>query len=169
MDIQIVDLDLGNTADDDVDLFLIDINVTSGINFSAPTTYNGMNGYGQIELRFRLSCTENYYGPDCATFCMEKNDEPGHYTCNSDRSIVCQPDYQDPITNCTMCIPAEGCCKCLALLYNCIITTTLSYANGLVNRPGECSYRVVYSLQKSKDGFKPAGVISVAVYKTRSL
>ena len=125
MDIQIIDLDFGNTADDDVDLFLIDINLTSGINFSAPTTYNGVNGYGQIELRFRLSCTENYYGPDCATFCMERNDEQGHYTCGSDGSIVCLPGYQGPVTNCTMCVPAEGCCKYSALLHSYILLHNL--------------------------------------------
>ena len=121
MAIQIVDLDFGDTDDDDVDIFLIDTNLTSGIDFSVPTTYIGMNGFGRIELSFRLNCTENYYGPDCATFCMERNDDQGHYTCDSDGSIVCQLGYQDPVTNCTMCIPAEGCSKCLALQYNCMI------------------------------------------------
>ena len=111
MAIQILDLDFGNTEDDEVDIFFIDTYLTSGIDFSTPITYMGVNGFGQIQLSFRLNCTENYYGPDCATFCMERDDDLGHYTCGSDGSFVCLQGYQDPSSLCTGCIPAEECCK----------------------------------------------------------
>ena len=117
MAIQILDRDFGNTDDDEVDIFVIDISLTSGIDFSTPITYMGVNGFGQIQLSFRLNCTENYYGPVCATFCMERDDDLGHYTCGSDGSIVCRQGYQDPSSFCTECIPAEQCCKTAFKLY----------------------------------------------------
>ena len=92
-----VDEDGINVNDDFVDLFFIDINTYSSI----ATTYEGEEGIGNITLGFRLMCTEDYYGPNCTTFCVERDDELGHYTCDSEGNRVCREGYQDPSANCT--------------------------------------------------------------------
>ena len=105
-----LDEDLSRSEDDFVDIFLIKIPTTLSQSTNA-TFFMGQKGYGKIALKWRLRCTENHYGSNCATFCMERDDELGHYTCDSEGDIVCREGYQDPATNCTQCVPAEGCCK----------------------------------------------------------
>ena len=105
--------DIDQSPDDEIDLFLVDTTIPVGTNFSLlPTTHFGIfRNEHTIELNFRLSCMTNSFGPNCTTFCVERDDEQGHYTCGSDGSFVCLRGYQNPATNCTECIPAEGCCK----------------------------------------------------------
>ena len=66
-------------------------------------------------VSFRLQCSENYYGPNCTTFC-----EPveGVYICDSEGRVVCLQDNHDPATNCTTCFgtgydPQHNCTQCL--------------------------------------------------------
>ena len=103
----------GSSSDDAIDLFLIDINNPVRTVFSlAPETHFGtFRNEHIVELNFQLSCAENFFGSDCATFCMERDDDLGHYTCGSDGSFVCRQGYQNPATNCIECLPADGCCK----------------------------------------------------------
>ena len=61
-------------------------------------------------VSFSLTCPANFYGSDCSTYCRPANSsDRGHYTCLSDGSRQCLPGYQNEITNCTSCIPADGC------------------------------------------------------------
>ena len=107
MAIKVLDFDNSN-PEDCIDIFFIDIITNTTIpTFSDPTTFPGKYSRGNIELSYRLSCNENYYGPDCATFCMERDDDLGHYICSSNGSIVCRPDYEDPSTSCTSCASTE--------------------------------------------------------------
>ena len=104
-------MDTGS-GDDFVDLFFIDIGINNYPNI--PATYIGEEGIGRITLSLMIRCPEIHYGPDCATFCMERDDELGHYTCDREGDIVCREGYQDPSTICTNCVPSEGCCKLAA-------------------------------------------------------
>ena len=94
-----------------VDRFTIDQNVTVGENLSTSTNHSGEFNFGHFVLSFRVTCTENFFGSDCATFCVERDDELGHFTCDSEGNIVCREGYGNPSINCT-CAVAEGCCKC---------------------------------------------------------
>ena len=65
-------------------------------------------------MSFRVQCSENYYGPDCTTFC-----EPveGVNTCDGDGRVVCIDERRDPASNCEMCLPGvdvrTSCTTCL--------------------------------------------------------
>ena len=53
-----------------------------------------------VNLSYRLSCIENYYGGDCSVFCEARDDDSGHYTCDAQGNIVCNDGYQGTDTNC---------------------------------------------------------------------
>lgn len=88
-----------------------------GDPFTAPQNFSGVNGMATLELRFQINCAvmTGFYGVDCNTFCLDTNDTTGHYTCDQDGMRVCLDGYLNPATNCTECIPAEGCCKLICI------------------------------------------------------
>ena len=108
-----------------INRFPIDLELELGASFTERTTYTGIyniSGLG-FDMSFRVQCSENYYGPNCTTFC-----EPveGVYTCDNEGRVVCAQDNQDPATNCTTCLsgydPQGNCTQCLLgqnLLTNC--------------------------------------------------
>ena len=50
------------------------------------------------------TCAPNYYPANsCTTFCVPRDDNSGHYTCNSDGTIMCNTGYTDTSTNCVTC------------------------------------------------------------------
>ena len=104
--VQAWDQDNGNDPADIIDTFHIDVimNNTNTPTFSDRMIFTGIYNHGNFELSFRLNCTQNYFGPDCATFCIERDSQLGHYTCGSDGSFVCREGYADPSTNCTRCV-----------------------------------------------------------------
>ena len=82
-------------------------------DFSAPMVNVTEALRYEMNVSFRVVCTENFYGPNCSTYCQPQNDTRGRYTCDSEGDIVCLEGFQVPATNCTQCIPAERCCKTL--------------------------------------------------------
>ena len=52
-------------------------------------------------MSFKVQCAENYYGPNCTTFC-----EPveGVNTCDREGRVVCTNERRDPDSNCEMCL-----------------------------------------------------------------
>ena len=73
-------------------------------NFTGIESYNGTGTMNNVIMgvKFRVMCQQNYYGADCATFCLAQNDDVfGHYTCNSDGSIQCLEGFKNPSNNCT--------------------------------------------------------------------
>ena len=114
-----------------IDAIYIEKSLQPNGSFSTPQLYTGMYNKGTISLSFRVSCTENYYGPNCAAFCEPsdnricdengnivcrdthyygtlcdvfcegRNDSLGHYQCGQNGSKICLEGYQDPDTNCT--------------------------------------------------------------------
>lgn len=104
--VQAWDQDSGDDPADIIDIFHIDIimNSTNTPTFSDRMIFTGVYNNGNFELSFRLNCTQNYFGPNCTTFCIERDSPLGHFTCGSDGSFVCREGFADPSTNCTRCV-----------------------------------------------------------------
>ena len=99
-----------------INRFPIDLELDPGTNFTERTTYTGVYnilGLG-FDMSFRVQCAENFFGPNCTTFC-----EPleGMYTCDSAGRALCLETNRDPSTNCTSCLlgfdPDTNCSLCL--------------------------------------------------------
>ena len=81
-----------------IDEFYYD-GAVAAINVVIPLT--GEHGTAQIIINMFYRCAINFYGSSCATYCQERDDETGHYSCASDGSRECLNGYTDPTTNCT--------------------------------------------------------------------
>ena len=65
-----------------INCFPIDLELSPGPSFTERTTYTGIyniSGLG-FDMSFRVQCSENYYGPDCNTFCIPLE---AVYTCKN--------------------------------------------------------------------------------------
>ena len=82
-----------------IDNFTITFPVTLNNTFTTPVAYNGHQNIASITLAYRMFCANNYYGPQCRTYCVGKNDKTGHYTCDCDGNKVCFDDFTGQ--NCT--------------------------------------------------------------------
>lgn len=94
--------------------FLVPVNATPTGNNSviSTTAYRDIQNQGQfIRVEFQLSCAINFFGENCSCACQGRDDNGGHYMCNNDCGINCMQGFRDPLTNCTRCVLAEGCCK----------------------------------------------------------
>ena len=127
-----------------MDAYYINLTIPVGLSLQ-PQLYTGLHGNSELTLSFELSCSEDYYGSECDIFCKERNDEMGHYTCNTNGSIVCNEGYQNPLANCTECtMSIEGCCKyycrscCHAVLNRLSMHLTLTGAKICLNG-GTCT------------------------------
>ena len=94
-----------------VDDIFVERSITPSLAYTNNTTNIGENGLSTIELSFRVTCSENFFGPNCTTFCVPMDSVQGHYTCDQDGGIVCNAGYTNTSTNCVECLPAEGCCE----------------------------------------------------------
>lgn len=102
--------------DDRVDRIRVVQNFSVSENFSLPTNYFGeIGGHAQLELSFLLICPVHYFGSDCTTFCVERDDEFGHFVCDTNGNIVCREGYQNPASNCTECTLPQECSKSAAI------------------------------------------------------
>ena len=99
-----------NRDDTLVAIFIIPVNATQ-INKS-PTIFRDIKFQGSfLGLSFNMTCSLNFYGKDCTSFCVQRNDAFGHYVCGKEGNFECLTGYQDPFTNCTNCSLAPGCGK----------------------------------------------------------
>lgn len=107
-------LTIEDMDEDLVDMFLIELNGTataSNESVSATTMqYTGLSGIATLEISTAVSCVSGFYGPSCD--CQGRDDDTGHFTCNGAGERVCLQGHQNLTTNCTECVPAEGCCEC---------------------------------------------------------
>ena len=63
-------------------------------------------------VSLNLACVADFYGPNCSVYCRPANSsDMGHYTCLSNGSRLCLPGYLNETTNCTSCVPGDGCSK----------------------------------------------------------
>ena len=86
--VRVVDEDTGN-SDDHVDDIYIDISLSVSSSFTTQTDFYGDHGNSRIRLAFRVRCNANYYGSDCATYCVNTDDSTGHYTCSPSGAKNC--------------------------------------------------------------------------------
>ena len=78
------------------------------LNNTITRDFNGLRGRADITISFLLTCSENYFGSDCDTYCVPTE----QFTCNPENgSIICREGYQNETTNCSACVPAAGCSK----------------------------------------------------------
>ena len=87
-----------------INRFPIDLELEPGAAFTERTTYTGIyniSGLG-FDMSFRVQCSENYYGPNCAKFCIPLKNV---YNCSREEGIFCLQERQNPVTNCTTCLP----------------------------------------------------------------
>ena len=86
-----------------INRFPIDLELNPGPNFTERTTYTGIYNISDLgfDMSFRVQCLENYYGPNCTTFCESME---GVNTCDSEGRPVCLQDNRDPDTNCKTCL-----------------------------------------------------------------
>ena len=70
--LEILELDIGTNRDDLIDRFAVDIAIPFG-STSERQTYSGLFKLAEIELSFRVDCTEHFAGPNCDTFPTEDN------------------------------------------------------------------------------------------------
>lgn len=102
-----------DSSSDVVDNIFIYPDVEANESFSDSVTFTGNANISQLELAFRLTCGQDYYGPDC-TYCIPTNDSTGHYICDAVAGEkVCLEGYQDPDTDCQNCTPSESCSELL--------------------------------------------------------
>ena len=102
-----------------INRFPIDLELELGADFTERTTYTGIyniSGLG-FDMSFRVQCSENYYGPNCNTFCEPME---GVYTCDSEGILICLQGNQ---SFCTQCLsswnPSPSCATCLDPSTNC--------------------------------------------------
>ena len=79
-------------------------------------------------MSFRVQCLEDYYGPNCTTFCVPLENV---YICDSNGQFVCLKENRAPATNCTTCLPGYNdlfnCGACLLgrnMTTNCVTCLT---------------------------------------------
>ena len=116
-----------------IDNFFIELDITANDPLSPSREYSGENETAVMRLSFRVACAFNYFGLDCNTFCMDRNDTAAHFTCGESGEIVCLQGYQNESSNCTQCAPAEGCCTLIPIFdYVCNSSTPLVPATPIV-------------------------------------
>ena len=99
-----------------INRFPINLELTLGASFTERTTYTGIYNISDLgfDMSFRVQCSENYFGPNCTTFCKPTE---GVYTCDSEGRVICIHDGQDLATNCMACLQGwnskTNCATCL--------------------------------------------------------
>ena len=79
-------------------------------------TVPGIYDAASIAMQFRLVCNQYYYTASCNVYCKPRDDNGGHYTCNSDGTKNCRSGWTNPNNN---CLTGEETvvCKCYVFFY----------------------------------------------------
>ena len=97
--IEVEDYDSFN-RNDHVDDVYVTITLTPSSSLTSRRTYSGIHGNSRIELSFRLQCSSNFYGSNCATYCMPRDDNGGHYSCGVNGQRTCLSGWSGPSSSC---------------------------------------------------------------------
>jgi hypothetical protein len=130
-----------------INLFPINLELELGAAFTERITYTGIyNISGQgFDMSFRVQCSGNYYGPNCATFYEPME---GLYACDSEGNRICVQRGRDPVTNCTTCLPEldpeTDCTTCLSTFYDPSTNCTECFPNIQI----ECQPTTITTLSK---------------------
>ncbi len=98
--IQVIDDDTYSSDDHVDDIYIEGLLAPSDV-FTEYDTYIGQYSNSRIQLRFRVQCDTGYYGFNCARYCMKRNDENGHYTCDQNGNRICLGGWIDSNRECT--------------------------------------------------------------------
>ncbi len=97
---QVIDDDANQ--DDHVDDIYIDGTLSPSNSFTAYQPYTGIYGNSQIELTFRVRCNPRFYGRNCTRYCVDTDNDGGHYRCNRNNGDrICLPGWTNPSHRCT--------------------------------------------------------------------
>jgi len=96
--IRVIDRDWN--SDDHVDDVYIELELPSPSSISYQY-YTGDYENSEIEIRYRLHCLGDYYGPDCARYCVDTDSIEGHYSCDTDGNKICNTGWTNPSLSCT--------------------------------------------------------------------
>ena len=92
--------------------YINNITVVASAPQSPPIEFNGNLSRVTMSLSFQVTCAVNFFGSDCNTFCQGRDNSLGHFTCDPlTGNRVCLPRYRNVSTDCTECVPLEGCCE----------------------------------------------------------
>ena len=93
--------DYDPTRNEHVDDIYIVETLSPSSSFTTETWYTGVYGNSEIRLSFRVQCDVTFYGSDCATHCVNTDDDGiGHYTCDSNGQKICLSGWTDANYNC---------------------------------------------------------------------
>ena len=74
---------------------------TNSLHCHLQQRYYGQEGNSYMTFLFSLSCIANYYGSNCATHCVARDNSGGHYSCDSVTGVrICLEGWSDPSNNC---------------------------------------------------------------------
>ncbi|CAH8440092.1 unnamed protein product [Heterobilharzia americana] len=94
--------------------------------------------YFSILVRYRYSCSINYYGEDCNHFCRPRDSSFGHYQCHPQTGeLVCNPGWIG--ARCSQALCRAGCKHGTCIgpeLCSCIDGWTGSHCDQCVTTPG---------------------------------
>ena len=85
--------------DSHVDDIYVDSTLSTSPSFTAEQWYTGDHD-SRILLSFRVQCNANFYGSECAVYCVAQDDNGGHFTCSSSGEKLCLSGWSDPSGNC---------------------------------------------------------------------
>ena len=75
--------------DDLIDIVVFDRIIIPGSGWVGMENRQGVHNSATVSAEFRVDCNTNFYGSNCATFCVATDNSQGHYTCDSNGGRVC--------------------------------------------------------------------------------
>lgn len=57
-------------------------------------SYNYTNVNSELNYSYRVMCDNHYYGSTCSNYCKPRDDEFGHFRCETDGTKVCMDGWQ---------------------------------------------------------------------------
>ena len=75
-------------SDDLIDRVVINAELNAGSG-SSVIQQPGSYGSAVVSLQYTVSCDSNFYGSTCDVYCRSRDDDTGHFTCDSFGNKVC--------------------------------------------------------------------------------
>ena len=85
--------------DSRVDDIYAERSLSPSSSFTGVQSFTGDHG-SRIRLSFRVQCTANFFGSNCAILCVARDDSGGHFTCGNSGERICLSGWSDPGGNC---------------------------------------------------------------------
>ena len=86
--------------DDLIDRVILDTNLAADSSIPAQN-YRGFYEVATMRMAVTVVCDTNFFGDNCTRHCEPRDDNSGHFMCDSNGNIVCLPGWTNTSTNCT--------------------------------------------------------------------